>query len=235
MKVLTRFEEGPETCMYLPDRQATQEVVVVSRLSPDEYERKMDAGWRKFGAFMFRPVCHACSECRPIRIPVAEFRPDRSQRRVLNRNSDLHVVAARPDVDEARLDLYRRYHAAQAERKGWPARDGDPVDYAHNFVRNPVPAIELSIWENDALRAIVLNDVTPNTVSAVYHFHDPDCRERGLGTFAILQTLALAESLNRPYVYLGFHVAGCASMAYKSRFRPCEVMDADGVWRRDDA
>jgi arginine-tRNA-protein transferase len=232
MKILTRFQEGPETCLYLPDREATQEYVVVARLSSQEYERKMDEGWRKFGAFLFRPVCGACAECRPIRVPVADFVPNRSQRRVLLRNSHLRVVAGPPVVDDTRLDLYRRYHQSQAQRKGWPERDGDPVDYVHNFVRNPVPAVELSVWEGDSLRAIVLNDVTPNTVSAVYHYHDPDSKDRGLGVFAVLQTFALAESLSRPYVYLGYYVEGCGSMAYKARYRPCEVMDPDGEWRR---
>jgi arginine-tRNA-protein transferase len=231
VKILSRFEEGPESCLYLPDREATQQYVVVSRLSPEEYERKMDEGWRKFGAFLFRPVCRECAECRPIRVRVADFVPDRSQRRALRRNSDLRVVARSPIVDPQRIDLYRRYHAAQAQRKGWPAREGDPADYVHNFVRNPVPAVEISVWEGDALRAVVLNDVTPNTVSAVYHFHDPDCAERSLGTFAVLQTFLLAAAIGRPYVYLGYFVGGCGSMAYKARFRPCEVMDSAGQWR----
>ena len=231
MKTALQFIEGPEPCLYLPDRLATMEYVVVSRLSPLEYERKMDQGWRKFGAFLFRPVCHGCAECRPIRIPVAQFNPDRSQKRALKRNADLRVMAGRPVVDETRLALYRRYHGERAERKGWPERDGDPVDYAHNFVRNPVPSIEISVWEGDDIRAVVLTDITPQTVSAVYHYHDPDCAGRGLGTFAILQTIALAQALDRPYVYLGYFVGGCGSMAYKARFRPCEIMDPDGSWR----
>ncbi len=231
MKTALQFIEGPEPCLYLPDRLATQEYVVVARLSPLEYERKMDEGWRKFGAFLFRPMCGACQECRPIRIPVAQFSPDRSQKRALKRNADLRVLAGRPLVDEPRLDLYRRYHAGQAERKGWPARDGDPTDYAHNFVRNPISSIEISIWEGYALRAIVLTDVTPNTVSAVYHFHDPEYPDRSLGTFAILQTIVLAQALERPYVYLGYYVSGCGSMAYKARYRPCEVMSPDGMWQ----
>ena len=203
---------------------------MVAKLSSLEYERKMDEGWRKFGAFLFRPVCRGCQECRPIRISTELFTPNRSQMRAMKRNSDLRVLAGSPIVDETRLDLYRRYHASQSAHKGWPERDGDPVDYAHNFIRNPIPAVEISIWEEDILRAVVLTDVTPNTVSAVYHFHDPDCRERSLGTFAILQTIALAEALNRQYVYLGYFVSGCGSMDYKSRYRPCEIMNADGSW-----
>jgi arginine-tRNA-protein transferase len=34
-----------------------------------------------------------------------------------------------------------------------------------------------------------------------------------------------------PYVYLGYYVAGCASMEYKPRFVPNELRGEDGVWR----
>ncbi len=235
MNVLERFTEGPDTCIYLPDRQTTQAYEVVARLSDAEYEARMNQGWRKFGAFLFRPVCAACQECRPIRIPIERFTPDRSQTRTLKRNADLSVRLAFPGVDTARMDLYTRYHNAQATRKGWPDRERDSEDYAMQFVHNPIPGVEISVWEGDMLRGILLTDITPNTVSAIYHYHDPDERERSLGTFLILQTVALAQRLNKPYVYLGFYVAGCGSMAYKNRFRPCEIMGTDGVWRELNA
>ncbi len=60
--------------MYLPEQQATLDYEIVARLSPEEYETRMNQGWRKFGAIVFHPVCADCRECRPIRIPVARFR-----------------------------------------------------------------------------------------------------------------------------------------------------------------
>ena len=231
MVILDQFRSGPDACHYLPDRSATQEYARAGRLSPHEYEALMDRGWRKFGAILFRPVCAACAECRPLRIPVAEFAPDRGQRRTLQKNGDLVVRHAAPTLDAARLDLYRRYHAAQAEHKGWPDTDRTPRGYAAQFLQNPIPAVEISVWEGDTLRAVALTDVTPNTVSGVYHFHDPDCRDRGLGTFAMLHAIELARRLGRRWAYFGFYVAGCPSMSYKTKFRPCELLGADGVWR----
>ncbi len=230
MLILHRFQSGPETCHYLPDRQSRTEYELAARLSPEEYEGRMNAGWRKFGALLFRPVCDGCRECRPIRIDAARFMPDRSQRRALRRNADLSVRLAAPGVDEARLALFGRYHASQAAAKGWPFSPPDAQGYADNFVRGPLPAVEISVWEGDALRAVVLTEVTPGAVSGVYHYHDPDCRERGLGTFGMLQTLALARRLEKPWAYFGFYVAGCGSLAYKARFAPCEILDADGQW-----
>ena len=232
MRILQQYGSGPEPCHYLPDRDATQEYVQVGQLSPEEYEALMDRGWRKFGPMLFHPVCEGCRECRPLRIPADLFTPDRSQRRTLTRNADLSVRYSQPTVDDARLDLYRRYHASQAAYKGWPDGDRTEKSYIFQFVRNPVPAVEISVWEGDILRAVALTDVTPNVVSGVYHFHEPDCRPRGLGTFVMLHTIELARRLGRRWAYFGYYVAGCPSMSYKTNFRPCEILGTDGIWRR---
>jgi arginyl-tRNA--protein-N-Asp/Glu arginylyltransferase len=231
MLVLQQFVADDQRCAYLPDRASRLEYTYAASLSPAEYEALMNRGYRKFGALLFRPVCSACDECRPVRVSLEEFRPDQSQRRALKRNGDLVVRVGRPRCDSARLDLYERYHRAQAERKGWPDGHKDARDYAFSFVQNPLPAAEISAWEGDTLRAVSLVDLTPNVASAVYHYYDPAQRERSLGTFVLLETFRVARELQKRWVYLGYHVAGCASMAYKARFRPCEVLDAGGEWR----
>ena len=232
MQILQQFISGPDTCHYLPDRDATQQYAEMAQLSPEEYEGLMNQGWRKFGATLFRPVCAHCSECRPLRIPTAEFTPDRSQQRTWRKNADLEVRYAQPTVDAARLDLYRRYQAEQSATKGWPDTERTAQSYARQFVHNPLPSVEISLWEGDTLRAIVITDITPSCVSGVYHFHDPDCRSRGLGTCVLLHTIELARRLEKPWVYLGYYVAECASMAYKTRFQPHEILQPNGVWEQ---
>jgi arginyl-tRNA--protein-N-Asp/Glu arginylyltransferase len=83
----------------------------------------------------------------------------------------------------------------------------------------------------EELRAVVLNDITPTVVSGVYHYHDPDLADRSLGTFALLQTLELAKHMGKPWAYFGYYVADCASLSYKARFRPCELLGDDGTWK----
>jgi arginine-tRNA-protein transferase len=231
MVVLSHYFSSPERCAYLPQEQSRLEYLAVAHISPEEYEAKMNSGWRKFGLFLFRPKCLSCFECRPIRVLVDSFYPNRSQKRVLRDNADLRVVVALPRVDQERLTLYRRYHGSQAERKGWDWNGKTAQEYERQFVQNPIPALEISVWEGERLRAVALNDLTPNVVSGIYHYHDPDCRERGLGTFTLLQIIALARQLGKPYAYFGFYVAGCNSMNYKARYRPCEILDAQGEWQ----
>ena len=55
-------------------------------------------------------------------------------------------------------------------------------------------------------------------------------RARSLGSFVILDHVEEARRLNLPYVYLGYWVSGSVKMDYKARFRPLEVLRADG-WR----
>lgn len=234
MEVLQRIVTGPSPCLYLSGRAWRQEYLYVPRLTPEEYEALMDEGYRKFGALAFRPVCRACSECRPIRIDVERFAPDRSQRRAQKRNEHLEVRWARPTVDEERLELLRRYQAAQSERKGWPESEKDAVEYEFSFVDNPLPAVEISMWEGDRLRAVALTESTPNVLSGVYHYYDPDLYIQGVGTHCMLQTLELARRQGKRWAYFGYYVEGCGSLTYKARFKPCELLGVDGVWRDFD-
>lgn len=234
MRTLITIQGETDTCHYLPDRLSTLEYTLPAEITPQEYEDLMNQGYRKFGRFLFRPVCAGCEECRPIRIPVAQFQADRSQRRARKRNQHLEIRYARPSLDRQRLRLYLRYHAAQSNRKGWPESERDAESYRTNFLHSPVPAVEITLWEGALLRGVVLTDVTPNVVSGVYHYYDPELYPQSIGTYCMLQTLDLARQLNRAWAYFGFYVAGCDSLAYKSRYRPCEIMNPDGSWRPFD-
>ncbi|GAB4470036.1 MAG: arginyltransferase [Armatimonadaceae bacterium] len=233
MIVLHRFDVTEDPCFYLPDRVSHLNYEVVLDLSPAEYEERMNRGYRKFGMLVFRPDCPGCQECRPIRILADLFAPNRSQRRALKRNADLQVRYAEPTVDRARLDLYNRYHFWQEHRKNWPPTEKDEEDYRFSFLQNPLPSVEVSVWEGTVLRAVALTELTPNTVSGIYHYHDPDCTDRSLGKFVMLHTIALAQRLGKRYAYFGYYVADCGSLRYKREFRPCEILGTDGIWREE--
>ncbi len=230
MITLQRFSLDEEHCYYLGDRPSRLDYSLVLDLSPEEYEEKMNQGYRKFGPFLFRPDCGACQECRPIRILADTFTPNRSQRRCLKRNEDLIIRFDEPRADSIRLELYNRYHTRQEERKGWPSTEKDAEDYQFTFLNNALPSIEISAWEGDTLLAVALTEVTPHSVSGIYHYHDPACADRSLGKLVMLHVIDIARRLQKPYAYFGYYVAGCGSLNYKSTFRPCEILGVDGVW-----
>lgn len=232
MLIIHQFTTDPHNCAYLPGRVAKLEYSVAPVLEPEEYEDLMNLGCRKFGLAFFRPVCPSCAMCRPIRVAIDDFTPDRSHRRNLKLNADLEVRVGDPVIGIDRLELFRRYHWARHEAKQWPYHTESMDEYEFSFVRNQIPTTEISVWENGVLRGVLITENTPNVLSAVYHYHEPSLDWRGLGTFLILQCAAVARQMGKRWMYLGYFIEGCASMAYKTRYRPCEIMDSDGVWRR---
>src|SRR5437588_908757 len=119
MDSLYRFTAPRSQCGYLPDRAARLEYEIVARMAPAEYQERMRQGWRRFGFSLFHPQCEGCRQCRSLRVVVDRFHPDRSQRRALKANADVTLTIGPPKVTRAKLDLYDRYHAYQAEHVGW--------------------------------------------------------------------------------------------------------------------
>ena len=232
MLSLHTYASPPHACSYLPDRVARMRYEVVGELTPAEYLARMNAGWRRFGFTLFRPACSRCRMCQPVRVPVAAFRPDRSQKRAWAANADeIGVVVGPPAVTADKLALYDRFHAFQADDKGWSEHGPkDAADYADSFVENPFPTEEWCYYAGDRLVGVGYVDALPGALSAIYFFHDPAERRRSLGTFNVLSVLRAAADRGVPHVYLGYYVEGCRSLEYKGRFRPNEVLGADGVW-----
>ena len=68
-------------CPYLPNRNAEDRAIWASEIPAELYEQFMNAGFRRSGRLIYQPACRGCRECKSIRVPVAKFRPDKSQRR----------------------------------------------------------------------------------------------------------------------------------------------------------
>src|SRR5205823_11558684 len=129
------------------------------------------------------------------------------------------------------LALYDRYHAHQADAKGWPQHPArDAHGYAQSFVENPFPTEEWCYFLEGRLVGVGYVDVLPGGLSAIYFFYDPDERHRALGTWNVLKIIESAAQQGIPHVYLGYYVAGSPSMLYKSRFLPNQLLGLDGRW-----
>jgi leucyl-tRNA---protein transferase len=228
---LSQLTTPPAACGYLPDQVWTLQYLFVAQASAGEYQNYLRAGWRRFGRAFFHPVCKACHRCQSLRVPVATFCPDRSQRRARKANADVELVIGEPEVTAEKLRLYDRFHQHQADEKGWPAHGPkDPADYAESFADNPFPAEEWRYYAGGRLIGIGYVDALPDALSAIYFFYDPAERDRSLGTYNVLRVIDAAAGRGLPHVYLGYYVEGCGSLEYKARFRPNEVLGRDGAW-----
>ncbi len=193
------------------------------------FDRLSQTGFRRSHAFAYRPACPGCNACVPMRIPTATFAPDRTQRRILKRNSGL-VGAEKPAI--AGRENYGLFKAYVTSRHG----DGDMAQMTfadfRSMLEDSVDGTR-TIEHRDSdgrLMAVALIDRLADGLSAVYSFFDPDQPSRSLGTHVVLEMVLRARAEGLPYVYLGYWIAESRKMAYKSRFRPTEVM-TEGSWR----
>jgi leucyl-tRNA---protein transferase len=249
MESLFRYVASPSPCGYLPAERWSLEYEYVGAMTRGEYLVRMLEGWRRFGTMLFHPACQTCKSCQPLRIHVDRFRPDRGQRRCRARNDrQIQLVIGKPSVSRAKLALYDAYHDFQADAKGWPQHPAkDAASYADSFVHHPFPVEEWCYYLGDQLIGVGYVDYLPSLegetappgsgpgeqggLSAIYFFYDPQERDRAPGTWNVLSLLDVARQRGLPYLYLGYYVDGCASMAYKMRYLPNQIRDLDGVWR----
>jgi len=226
LEVLHDVNGQEEDCVYLPGRPSRMRYRVFDQCTPAAYERLLERGWRRFGRVFFRPACAGCGECRSLRIDVARFRPNRSQRRTFERNRDLRFGLRRASVSEEHIELYDRYHRDMAGRKGWSAKPITLLSYYRTFVEGRHEfGHELVYLEGERPVAVALVDVLPGAVSAVYCYYEPELRARGLGVYSVLQQIELARVHGAAYVYLGYCVEENPSMVYKARYRPHEILE----------
>jgi arginine-tRNA-protein transferase len=232
MESLFHFVAPASRCGYLPEQLWQLEYEQVAALSPTEYQERLLRGWRRFGTMLFRPRCPRCTACQSLRVLVDRFHPDRSQRRALRLNEGaVNLQIGQPAVSRPKLALYDRFHAHQSETKGWPLHPAkDAFEYVRSFVDNPFPVEEWCFYLGRRLIGVGYVDVVPEAMSAIYFFYDPDERRRCLGTWNVLSIIEAAARRGLAHVYLGYYVADCPSMTYKSRFRPNQVRGLDGQW-----
>jgi arginine-tRNA-protein transferase len=231
--LLERLVENPHACAYLPHERASLEVRVMLDVTPVEMDTLLERAWRRFGPVYFRPACRACGECVSLRVATAAFAPSKSQRRASRACAALRRVVGRPAVDAARLALYAKWHADRERARRWEANAQTRERYALEFAFPHPCAREAAFYDDAAasetgeggrLVGLGLYDRTPRALSAAFFFYDPEYAHLSLGTANVLSLVEEARAAGLPHVYLGYRVAGCASLRYKAAFRPHELL-----------
>lgn len=228
--------DGLQSCPYLPGRVARLPLYrQLDRLTPAEADARFAAGERRVGWSMYRTACPTCSECKPIRVLVDEFRPSRSQRRTVQRWQERgRVEIGPPTVSDEKLALYNRHkqERALADREDEPL---DTLGYLGWLVASCVPTIEMRYWYDDRLVGVGIVDVGAEAASSVYFYFDPSPEIARLspGVYSVLRELEFCRATGRKWLYLGLYVQDCRHLAYKAEYRPHERW-FDGDWRRFD-
>lgn len=127
------FEENRD-CSYFEDQKSDMRYRFLNSCSIEEYQKKLERGWRRFGKIHFVPECKSCTKCVSMRIDVKNFQFSKSQKRVLNKNKDTKVFIRPPTVTKEHMDLYHKYHTIMQDKKDWKYVHIDHEDYIKSYV-----------------------------------------------------------------------------------------------------
>ncbi len=217
-------------CPYLPGRSERKVVTDLSGPGADEiYELMSRAGFRRSHRLAYRPACPNCSACVPIRIRAGEFRMTGSTRRIARINADLAAEDLPAAATAEQYRLFARYQ--RSRHRGGDMSSMTFGDYRSMVEDTPIDTRSIEFRAPDGtLLAVMLADRLRDSLSAVYSFFSPDEPRRSLGTYMICWLAERAAADGLAHVYLGYWIEDCAKMAYKVRFRPVEILGANG-WR----
>jgi arginyl-tRNA--protein-N-Asp/Glu arginylyltransferase len=204
---------------------ASLEIRGIAAMDAAEYGALLAHGYRRFGWQLFRPACPYCTKCRSIRIPVRQFEPSGSERRVLRRNAHIRAELHPLFVSQEHIALYNSWHHFMHGHRDWPMQQISIDAYRQEFLSGASQCGRQWLYFDQArLVGVALMDEVPGAISLVYFFYDPAWRAESPGIFSILNQLLYAKSSGLEHAYLGYWIEECQSMRYKGRFRPREIL-----------
>lgn len=230
VSALQFYMTAPYPCSYLADKEARSQVATPSFLiSPKLYSELVHMGFRRSGTFTYRPRCDNCHECVPVRVEIAKFASNRSQRRSWKQHQSLDVTLHTLEDRADYFELYQRYQYAR-HRDGGMDND-DKEQYRSFLLQSHVESMLVEFREAGVLRMVSIIDVLGDGLSSVYTFYEPDIPGSSFGTFNVLWQIELCRKLQLPYLYLGYWIEQSQKMAYKANFQPLHGL-RHGIWRQ---
>ncbi len=220
------YQNQQHPCDYLPGEIASSQFVDPS-LPPSTplYSQLAAHGFRRSGNHIYRPNCPSCSACIATRLPVDRFKPNRNQRRILKKNTDIAISIRSAGYNDERYELYIRYQ--QSRHANGIMAKSSPNDFTSFLIGDECETTFVEYRITGKLVAVAVTDLLEKAHSAVYTFFDPDLTSRSLGVLTILNQIEEAKKQKRQWLYLGYWIEHCVKMSYKTRFQPLEGFNVE--------
>ena len=215
-----------DKCSYLDNKEQTTHYKIINNCDALTCEALIERGYRRFGKMYFRPICATCNECQSIKIDVENFGFSKSARRILKKGDDLSVHIQKPSMTKEHIALFDKYHYHMHKKKGW---DFSPVSSEHYYnsfvIGHEEFGQEVLYFDEGKLVAVDLIDVLEDGISSIYFYYDPDYAHLSLGRYSLYNQIKFAKKADMRWIYLGYYVAECPSLAYKSAYRPYKTLE----------
>ena len=210
-----------DKCSYLKDKEQTTHYKIIDNCDNAYCQELVERGFRRFGKMYFRPICSTCQECESIKIDVENFTFSKSQRRVMKKSAVLKSFIQKPTLTQEHLDLFNKYHLYMKNKKEWEFHETTPEHYFNSFVNgyNNFGYEVLYFYENKLI-GVDLIDILESGISSIYFYYDPDYVQYSLGKLSLYNQIKFAKKTNKKWIYLGYYVKECPSLAYKSHYKP---------------
>lgn len=82
----------------------------------------------------------------------------------------------------------------------------------------------MAYYRNETLVAVGILEQTIQSLSSVYFYFDPEIAELSPGIGSLLGEVAYAAETGLSYLYLGYCVKDCPSLAYKGNIKPHQTL-----------
>ncbi len=100
-----------QVCPYFSDlRSSNLDVIVCGRdFDPEQYEELLSYGFRRSSMMVYRPQCHGCLLCIPVRLDTERFAVSRTHSEVLRKNRETRIKILDLAYNTAYRSLYNDY------------------------------------------------------------------------------------------------------------------------------
>jgi len=210
-----------EKCSYIDGHTQTTHYKIIDMCTSEHCLELIQRGWRRFGTMFFRPICATCTACESIKIDVKNYEFSKSARRVIRKNEDLKIIMQPPTLTQEHLDLFTAYHDHMEGKRDWDNQPINARNYYSSFVQGYGDfGYEVLYYEGETLIGVDLVDVLEDGISSIYFYYDPQQEKRSLGRLSMYQQINYAKEHNLAWIYMGYYVQDCVSLAYKSSYTP---------------
>ena len=228
------YVTAPQPCPYLEDKIERKLFTGLNNNNGIALNNTLSSqGFRRSQNVLYRPACIGCSACISARLRVKDFRFTKSQKRILNKNSNLVRGYHSSIATDEQYELFNKYLNTRHSNGGMS--EMTIFEYSSMLEETPVNTkiIEYHSKTKNGrhkLDCVSLTDVLNDGLSMVYSFFNPEMSKLSLGKFMILDHINIAFNMNLEYLYLGYWVPGSDKMDYKSKFSALELY-IDGEWQ----